>query len=197
MKVSWLHGQPMRDNGQPKEDKALLELMSSPKKPKEVISLAGRVVALSRFVSQATDRCAPFFDVLKASKKVQWPDKCEQAFQALKEHLGHPLLLSKPIDREKLYLYIIISKEAVSATLVREEEKVQWPVYHVSKRLLDDETRYLELEKLTLALIIASKKLRPHFHAHSIDVLTNYLLLQVLQKPEASGRLLKWAIELG
>ena len=56
---------------------------------------------------------------------------------------------------------------------------------------MDAETRYLELEKLALALVVASKKLRPYFHTHSTEFLTNYLLCQVLQKPEASGRLLK------
>ena len=62
---------------------------------------------------------------------------------------------------------------------------------------MDVETRYPELEKLALALVIASRKLSLYFHAHSIEVLTNYLLRQVLQKSEASGRLFKWAIELG
>ena len=47
--------------------KMLLE-MSSPKKPKEVMSLAGRVAALNGFVLLETDHCAPFFDVLKWSK---------------------------------------------------------------------------------------------------------------------------------
>ena len=50
---------------------------------------------------------------------------------------------------------------------------------------------------LALAFVVASRKLRPYFHARSIEVLTNYLLHQVLQKPEASGKLLKWTIELG
>ena len=60
----------------------------------------------------------------------------------------------------------------------------------MSKRLLDAETKYPKLEKLALALMVASKKLRPNFNAHSIEVLTNYPLHQVLQKLEASGRLL-------
>ena len=50
-------------------------------------------------------------------------DKCEKAFLALKEHLGHPLLLSKPIEGETLYLYLTISEEVVSTTLVTEERK--------------------------------------------------------------------------
>ena len=98
--------------------------MSSPKKPKEVMSLAGRVAALSGFVSRATYRCTSFFDVLKGSKRFEWTNKCEQAFQALKEHLGCPPLLSKPIEGKKLYLYLAESEEVVSTALVREEEKI-------------------------------------------------------------------------
>ena len=64
---------------------ALLE-MSFPRKPKEVISLVGKVAALSHFVSRATEHCAPFFDVLKGFKKFKWTKKYEQAFLALKEH---------------------------------------------------------------------------------------------------------------
>ena len=134
--------------------------------------------------------------MLKGSKRSEWTNKCEQAFQALKEHLGCPSLLSKPIEGEKLYLYLAVSKEAVSATLVRKEEKIQWPIYYMSKRLLDADSRYPELQKV-LALVVTSRKLRPCFHAHLIEVLTNYPLRQVVQKSEASGRLLKWAIELG
>ena len=53
------------------------------------------------------------------------------------------------------------------------------------------------MEKLALAFMVASRKRRPYFHAHPIEVLTNYPLCQLLQKLEASGRLLKWAIKLG
>ena len=67
----------------------------------------------------------------------------------------------------------------------------------MNKRLLDVETKYPKLEKLALALMVMFRKLRPYFHAHSIEVLTNYPLRQVLQKLEASCRLLRWTIELG
>ena len=67
----------------------------------------------------------------------------------------------------------------------------------MSKRLLDVETIYPKLEKLAFTFMVASRKLRPYFYAHLIEVLTNYSLCQVLQKPEASGMLLKWVIELG
>ena len=151
------------------------------------MSLAGRVAALSQFTSRATDCCTPLFDVLKGSKRFKWIDKCEQTFQTLKEHLGLPSLLSKPIEGKEPCLYLVVSKEAFSTALVKEEEKIQWPIYYVSKRLLDAETSYPKLEELALALVVVSKKLRPYFHAHLIKVLTNYPLCQVLQKQASGG----------
>ena len=52
------------------------------------------------------------------------------------------------------------------------------------------------MEKLILALVTAARKLRPYFQAHTIEVPTEYPMKQVLHKPETSGRLMKWAIEL-
>ncbi|XP_074351754.1 uncharacterized protein LOC141690876 [Apium graveolens] len=53
------------------------------------------------------------------------------------------------------------------------------------------------MEKLVYALILASQKLRPYFQAHRVEVRMAYPLRQVLHKPESSGRMLKWAVELG
>ena len=80
--------------------------------------------------------------------------------------------------------------------LVREEEAKQFPVYYVSKSLLDVETRYTQLENLALALVTAARKLRPYFQCHPIAVLTTYPLKSILHKPELSGRLTKWTVEL-
>ena len=52
------------------------------------------------------------------------------------------------------------------------------------------------MEKLILALVTAGWKLRPYFQVHTIEVPTEYPMKQVLHKPETSGRLMKWAIEL-
>ena len=117
---------------------------------------------------------------LGLSKRFLWNDECEQAFKALKEYLGKPPLLAKPVEGKPLFLYLAVSEYAISGALIREEEKVQWLVYCISKLLIDAKTRYPEMEKLALALVIASRKLRLYFHSHTIRVLTNYLLRQVL-----------------
>ena len=53
------------------------------------------------------------------------------------------------------------------------------------------------MEKLVLALIISARKLRPYFQGHPITVYTTYPIRSILHKPELSGRLTKWAVELG
>ena len=52
------------------------------------------------------------------------------------------------------------------------------------------------MEKLILALVATTRKLRPYFQAHTIEIPTEYPMKQVLHKPKTSGRLMKWAIEL-
>ena len=57
----------------PEKIKAILD-MKSPQSIKEVQSLTGRVAAINRFVSKATDRCLSFFKVLK--KAFEWTSEC-------------------------------------------------------------------------------------------------------------------------
>ena len=95
-----------------------------------------------------------------------------------------------------LYVYLAVSQHAISMALVREEDRVQKPIYYVSKRLTGVERNYPKIEKLAYCLVIASRKLRPYFQAHSISVYTKQPLRQILQRPETSERMLKWNIEL-
>ena len=47
----------------------------------------------------------------------------QASIPGLKGHLGCSPLLSKPIEGEKLYLYLTVSEEAVSAALVKRNRK--------------------------------------------------------------------------
>ena len=73
---------------------------------------------------------------------------------------------------------------------------MQHPVYYYSRALKGAEDRYPRMEKLILALVTTARKLRPYFQAHAIEVPIEYPMKQVLHKPETSGRLMKWALEL-
>ena len=81
-------------------------------------------------------------------------------------------------------------------TIDNKEDKVQWPVYYVSKALLDAETRYPKIERLSLTLVMSAKKLRPCFQAHPIIVRTGHPIEKALQKG-TSSRMAIWSQELG
>ena len=87
--------------------------MTSPKTIKKVQKLTGRIAALNRFVSRATNKCLPFFKTLKQA--FAWIDECEITFQELKRYLTNPPLLSPSKERENLYLYLAVSTTTVSA----------------------------------------------------------------------------------
>ena len=114
----------------PEKVRAIMEL-GLPRTVKEVQSLNGKIAALNRFISKATDKCLPFFRTLR--KSFEWMDECQKAFEDLKKYISSPPLLSLSKPGEELYLYIAVSQAAVSAALVREEEGTQRPVYFVSK----------------------------------------------------------------
>ncbi|CAE5959511.1 unnamed protein product [Arabidopsis arenosa] len=170
--------------------------MPSPKNFKEVQRLTGRIAALNRFISRSTDKSLPFYQILKGNKGFLWDEKCEEAFGQLKAYLTTPPVLSKPEVDEKLYLYVSVSKHAVSGVLVREDRGEQKPIYYISKSMTDPETRYTMMEKLALAVVTSARKLRPYFQSHPIEVLTNQPLRTILHSPNQSGRLAKWAVEL-
>ena len=107
-KILGFHGVPKRYRGQPEES-----------------------AGLNRFISKATDKCLPFFQILK--KSFEWTDECQKAFEDLKKYLSSPPLLSPYMPGEELYLYKAVSQAAVSAALVRDEGSLQRPVYFISR----------------------------------------------------------------
>ena len=91
---------------------------------------------------------------------------------------------------------MVISPVAVSVALIKEEDKVQKPVYYTSRALRGVEERYPPMEKLAFALVTAAYKLKPYFQAHMVIVLIDKPLRRAMSNPKVVGQLALWAIEL-
>ncbi|KAL0444735.1 UNVERIFIED_CONTAM: hypothetical protein Slati_2196200 [Sesamum latifolium] len=140
--------------------------MKAPTRLNEVQRLTGRIAALSRFISKSAEKSLPFFKTLRKAKTFEWGTPCQLAFEELKAYLARLPLLVKP---------------SLGDTL---------------KVLNGAEGRYTPIEKMALALVVTARRLRPYFLSHPIGVKTNTPLKQTLGKPDTSGRLVKWAVEL-
>ena len=115
----------------------------------------------------------------------------------IKQYLTKPPILVSPEASDTLFLYLTASDIAVSAALFKEcgDAKLR-PVFFVNKSLTDVETRYSHLERAALGLRTAAQKLRPYFQAHPVMGLTDLLLRGTIHRPDMSGRMARWAMEL-
>jgi hypothetical protein len=98
--------------------------MASPSNKKDVMKLTGMMVALGCFISKLGEKGLPFFKLLKKADKFVWDD------EAQKESLTTPPVMTPPIPKETLLLYISATTNVVSTVHVaeREEEGQAYPV---------------------------------------------------------------------
>ena len=109
------------------------------------------------------------------------------------------LVAQREIDDE-----VIAATEpgATSAEMTRpvgvqpRKKMMQHPVYFVSSLLQGARSRYSDVQKLLFGLLMASRKLRHYFQAHEITVVTRLPLQRILHNPDATGRIVEWALEL-
>ena len=154
--------------------------LQPPRNPKEVQKPTGITVALNRFSSRSADRCKPFFLLMNKWKGFEWTEECALAFQQLKEYLSRPPIMFSFGTDEVLLSYIAVAPYAVSLVLIRVDNGVQWPVYYVSKSLHEAEICYLLLEKAILAMVHGTQKLPHYFQAHTVVILTQLPLKDIL-----------------
>jgi ribonuclease HI len=170
---------------------------------KDVQKLTGCMAALNRFISKLGERGLPFFKLLKHQEKFVWTPEADQALAQLKDFLSKPPVLIAPHKKEQLLLYLATTTHVVSTAIVVERQEddnaypVQRPVYFVSEVLSESKARYQPVQKLLYAVLITSQKLRHYFQEYSITVVTDYPLGDILQNQDATGRISKWAVELG
>ena len=137
-----------------------------------------------------------FFQLLHRWKDFRWIEECVTIFGDLKQYLSSPTILSKLKKEEVLYAYLIVTNYAISLILIRKKDRVQKPVYYISKSLQKTETHYLPLEKAVLAIVHARRKLLHYFQAHTMMVLTQLPLQALLKKLDYKGRIAKWGTML-
>ncbi|GJX99904.1 reverse transcriptase domain-containing protein [Tanacetum coccineum] len=182
----------------PDKVEAVLSL-PSPKCLKDVQRLNGKLASLNRFLSKSAERSLPFFKTLKKCTKksdFQWTTEAETAFQQMKKSIAELPMMAAPQEKEELIIYLAAAKEAISAVLMTERDGKQIPIYFVSRALRGPEINYTPMEKLVLALVSASKRLKRYFQAHTVIVITDQPIKQMLSNSEVTGRLLKWSFEL-
>ena len=137
-----------RIEANPKKIQAILE-MQAPRNTKQLQQLTGRIVALSRFISQSIGKCLPFFKILRNS--FEWFKECEQAFNQRKKYLASPPLLSRTIPKEVPYLDLAVMCDLALMTIF-----INHPLYVGFFSSSQYGTRVLQFGPLNLYLFALS-----------------------------------------
>nr|GEZ04816.1 reverse transcriptase domain-containing protein [Tanacetum cinerariifolium] len=109
------------------------------------------------------EKSLPFFKTLKKCTKksdFHWTTESEEAFKQMKQLIAELPLPTAPMEKEELIVYLAAAKETVTAVLMTKREAKQIPIYFVSRVLKLSELNYTSMEKLVLALVHASKRLK-------------------------------------
>ena len=103
-----------------------------------------------------------------------------------------------PISGHPLILYLSVSDIALRCMLAQldDSEKEQL-IYNLSKRVLENEMRYVMIERFCLALVWATRRLRHYMTEYSMHLISHLDPLRYMfDRPTLVGRLIKWLVLL-
>ena len=121
----------------------------------------------------------------------------QQAFDKIKEYLSKPLVLVPPQQDMPFYVYLSIGDTSIASMLVQKHDRQERVVFYLSRRMLDAETRYPEIEKLCLYLFFTCTKLHHILLlAETIVICKSDVIKHMLSAPVLKGRLGKWMFAL-
>nr|GEX89625.1 reverse transcriptase domain-containing protein [Tanacetum cinerariifolium] len=89
-----------------------------------------------------------------------WTTKAEEAFKQMKQLIAELPMLTAPMEKEELIVYLAATKKTVSVILMMKREAKEMPIYFVSRALRGSELNYTSKKKLVLALVHDSKNLK-------------------------------------
>jgi hypothetical protein len=98
--------------------------MAKPSNKKDMMKLTGVMATLGHFIMNLSEKGLPFFKLLKKADKFVWDDQAQKAFEAHKESLTTPPVVTPTVRGETLHLYMSATTNVVSTVFVakREEE---------------------------------------------------------------------------
>ena len=159
----------------------------------------GMIGFYRRFVHNFAHIATPLTDLLKGKNTYTWDDKCQLAFETLKEVLCIDPVLRVPDFSRGYKLACDASDCAVGAVLLQEDELgVDRPVAYFSKKLSPPQTRYSTIEKEALSIVLALQHFQYYLTTSQPTlILTDHKpLIYISTLSNVNRRLMRWALFL-
>ena len=173
--------------------------LPTPTNRKEILRFLGASGYYRRFCKNFSDVAMPLTKLLSKKSKFKWDEKCQEAFQKIKNMLVSAPVLRIPDFDKSFILYVDASQVGIGGVLMQEHEGVEHPVGYYSRKLLPYQCSYSTIEKEALGLIMSLS----HFDVYvkgsgqPVQVFTDHNPLVFLYKMKNTNqRLMRWCLVL-
>ncbi|CAB0020006.1 unnamed protein product, partial [Nesidiocoris tenuis] len=170
-----------------------------PEDVKTLQSFLGFVAYISKFIPNAANVLSPLYKLLKKDSKWQWDDKCDAAFNKIKELVLQHRSLAHYDPALPLRLTVDASNRGVAAILSQHQDNIDQPIAFSSRTLSPAEESYSSIHKEALAIIHAVKKFHIYLFGRRWTLVTDHKPLVTIFGPKngipacAANRLQRWA----
>src|ERR1700686_4656636 len=165
-----------------------------PKNVHDIRSFLGLAGYYRRFVKDFSKIASPLTELLHKSKKFQWTDEQEQAFQTLKVAVSSAPVLIVPDPKLAYTVLTDASGYAIGAALCQDHGNGLQPCAFLSRKMNDHERNYAVHEQELLAIVHALREWRHYLLGNRFVVITEHTTLQYLAtQDKLSARQTRWS----
>ena len=198
--VSYL-GHVISDSGtSPSPEKVeIMKNLEAPKSVRGVRQFVGIFSFYRRYIPHFSEIADPIIQLTKKGVKFVWDEKCQTAFDTLKNALTNPPILAYPDINKKFILQTDASNRAIGAVLLQVHEHIEKPIFYLSHRLNETMRKLPSIELEAYSIIYALQKL-DYFLAdtyHKFEIRTDCRsLLHFFTCKHKNKKLQMWSIIL-
>ena len=197
--TSYLGYRLTKEGMKPEEDKirAIREL-EAPTSKKEVRSFIGSCSFYRKFLPNFSGIAKPLIDLTKKNTRFKWEGCHQTAFDLLKEGLTEIPFLAYPDVKKAFTLYTDASDLCIGACLTQKsDDGEEIPVYFISHKLSDTQTRWSTIEKEAYAIFYSVKKLDYLLYESQFTIKTDHQpLIYLLNSPSTNKKIQNWMLQL-
>jgi hypothetical protein len=173
--------------------------MVPPTTKRELQQLIGKINFIRRFISNLSGRIEPFMELvkIKSNEEFRWGAEQQRAFEEIKEYLSKPPVLVPPQQDRPFYVYLSVGDTSIASVVIQVHDNKERVVFYFSRRMLDMQTRYPDIENLCLCLFFTCTKLHHILlSAKVIIICKSDVIKHMLSAPVLKGQLGKWIFAL-
>ena len=180
-----------------------IQQMPAPTDVSSLRSFLGMISYYSAFLPSLHEVRHPLNYLLQKNAAWNWSNECEAAFSQLKSMLSSNMLLTHFDPQLPIVVAADASTHGIGGVILHVfPDGSEKAIMHISRTLTPTETRYSQIEKEALSLVVAVRRFHKYIYGRRFTLLTDHKpLLSIFGSKKgipvhSANRLQRWALVL-